>query len=375
MVRHGTELFALAPNMAIKVPAVAAGVRAIEELTASGVVINATVLFTLPQALAVAEAVERGSSAPHTPGSTSSASPLRDDHGGRSMTTCATWPRSSNSPSIRSTCARPRPPSCARPTHLPGAGYRSTLLSARCAATTTGPSSSAASSCDDPTQLAGEVQRLRGRGEIAHRRSVDETIVEELLATFPDFGRAYARRDAARGVRLLRRHGQDAAPVPRRYDRCSASCARSCYRVVRRHTTGRAPRRSADDTGAWRPSPRGAAERGAERPDVLLVSGDAYVDHPSFAPPSWRGCSSRSASPWPWRPSPRGRTRRRSRRSAGRACSSRHGRQHGLDGQSPDGASQAAPRRRLLSGRASRPAAQRATSCTRSSRAAPSPTR
>jgi transaldolase len=60
MVRHAVELSALAPNMAIKVPAVAAGVLAIEELTARGVVINATVLFTLPQALAVAEAVERG---------------------------------------------------------------------------------------------------------------------------------------------------------------------------------------------------------------------------------------------------------------------------------------------------------------------------
>jgi transaldolase len=37
-----------------------AGVQAIEEATAAGVNINATVSFTVPQALAVAEAVERG---------------------------------------------------------------------------------------------------------------------------------------------------------------------------------------------------------------------------------------------------------------------------------------------------------------------------
>ena len=60
MVQHARQLAALAPNMAIKVPAVAAGLEAIEQLTAEGVVINATVLFTLPQALAVAEALERG---------------------------------------------------------------------------------------------------------------------------------------------------------------------------------------------------------------------------------------------------------------------------------------------------------------------------
>jgi len=50
----------LAPNMQVKVPATCAGVQAIEEVTAAGVSINATVCFTVPQALAVAEAVERG---------------------------------------------------------------------------------------------------------------------------------------------------------------------------------------------------------------------------------------------------------------------------------------------------------------------------
>ncbi len=50
----------LAPNMQVKVPATKAGIQAAEDLTAAGVTINATVCFTVPQALAVAEAVERG---------------------------------------------------------------------------------------------------------------------------------------------------------------------------------------------------------------------------------------------------------------------------------------------------------------------------
>ena len=51
---------ALAPNMQVKIPVTEAGVQAIETVTAAGVNINATVCFTVPQALAVAEAVERG---------------------------------------------------------------------------------------------------------------------------------------------------------------------------------------------------------------------------------------------------------------------------------------------------------------------------
>jgi transaldolase len=50
----------LAPNMLIKIPATSAGVVAIEEATARGISINATVSFTLAQCVAVAEAVERG---------------------------------------------------------------------------------------------------------------------------------------------------------------------------------------------------------------------------------------------------------------------------------------------------------------------------
>jgi transaldolase len=50
----------LAPNMIVKIPATKAGVEAIEEATYGGYSINATVCFTLPQCVAVAEAVERG---------------------------------------------------------------------------------------------------------------------------------------------------------------------------------------------------------------------------------------------------------------------------------------------------------------------------
>jgi transaldolase len=46
--------------MIVKIPVTAAGIEAIEEATYRGVSVNATVSFTLPQAIAVAEAVERG---------------------------------------------------------------------------------------------------------------------------------------------------------------------------------------------------------------------------------------------------------------------------------------------------------------------------
>jgi len=50
----------LAPNMIVKIPVTSEGLPAIEEATYRGVSINATVSFTLPQCIAVAEAVERG---------------------------------------------------------------------------------------------------------------------------------------------------------------------------------------------------------------------------------------------------------------------------------------------------------------------------
>jgi transaldolase len=60
IVRQAEHFAGLAPNVIVKIPATAAGIHAIEEATAQGISINATVCFTVPQCVAVAEAVERG---------------------------------------------------------------------------------------------------------------------------------------------------------------------------------------------------------------------------------------------------------------------------------------------------------------------------
>jgi len=60
IVEQAVRFNALAPNMIVKIPATRAGMDAVEEATGRGISINATVSFTLPQAIAVAEAVERG---------------------------------------------------------------------------------------------------------------------------------------------------------------------------------------------------------------------------------------------------------------------------------------------------------------------------
>jgi len=60
MVEQAIKLDALGPNMQVKMPASEAGIQAMEEATYHGISINATVSFTVAQAVAVAEAVERG---------------------------------------------------------------------------------------------------------------------------------------------------------------------------------------------------------------------------------------------------------------------------------------------------------------------------
>ena len=60
IVTQAIRFSRLAPNMIVKIPATRAGIGAIEEATARGISINATVSFTVPQTIAVAEAVERG---------------------------------------------------------------------------------------------------------------------------------------------------------------------------------------------------------------------------------------------------------------------------------------------------------------------------
>jgi transaldolase len=60
IVEQAVRFARLAPNIQVKIPVTAAGIVAIEEATYRGVNVNATVSFTVPQAVAVAEAVERG---------------------------------------------------------------------------------------------------------------------------------------------------------------------------------------------------------------------------------------------------------------------------------------------------------------------------
>jgi transaldolase len=60
IVAQAVRFSQLAPNMIVKIAATRAGIVAMEEATYRGVSINATASFTLPQAIAAAEAVERG---------------------------------------------------------------------------------------------------------------------------------------------------------------------------------------------------------------------------------------------------------------------------------------------------------------------------
>lgn len=60
IVSQAESFSGLAPNMIVKIPVTRAGIPAIEQATYRGITINATVCFSLPQCIAVAEAVERG---------------------------------------------------------------------------------------------------------------------------------------------------------------------------------------------------------------------------------------------------------------------------------------------------------------------------
>ena len=60
MVRQALELKSLSPNVAIKIPGSREGVQAIRKLTALGVSTNCTSGYTVPQFIAVAEAVQAG---------------------------------------------------------------------------------------------------------------------------------------------------------------------------------------------------------------------------------------------------------------------------------------------------------------------------
>ena len=60
MLAQGRHFDTLAPNIIVKFPATSVGVAVMEEATYRGVNVNATVSFSVAQAVAAAEAVERG---------------------------------------------------------------------------------------------------------------------------------------------------------------------------------------------------------------------------------------------------------------------------------------------------------------------------
>ena len=60
MVAQGLAFVALAPNIIVKFPATSAGITAIEQATYRGVSVNTTVCFSVAQALAAGDAIEKG---------------------------------------------------------------------------------------------------------------------------------------------------------------------------------------------------------------------------------------------------------------------------------------------------------------------------
>jgi transaldolase len=60
MVAQALSFVALAPNIIVKFPATSAGIAAMEEATYQGISVNTTVCFSVAQALAAGEAIEKG---------------------------------------------------------------------------------------------------------------------------------------------------------------------------------------------------------------------------------------------------------------------------------------------------------------------------
>ena len=60
ILQQAEQFHGLAPNMQVKIPATSAGIGMVEEATYRGVNLNVTVSFTVPQAIAAAEAIQRG---------------------------------------------------------------------------------------------------------------------------------------------------------------------------------------------------------------------------------------------------------------------------------------------------------------------------
>lgn len=76
MIPQAREADAIAPNISVKLPVTKAGLVGIEELAANGISCTATVSFSVPQAIAIAEAFKRGKARAEKAGKLSASKPL-----------------------------------------------------------------------------------------------------------------------------------------------------------------------------------------------------------------------------------------------------------------------------------------------------------
>jgi transaldolase len=186
----------LAENIIVKIPATSVGVRAIEEAVARGVSVNVTVSFTVPQAVATAEAIDRGMRRREVEG-----------HDVSRMGHVVTIMVGRLDDWLKDLDARGEAEAALHEGDLEWAGiaafkrayavfqergYRSRLLSAAFRNTK-----------QWSELIGGDVvisppfawqEKIQAAGEMPARRMdvpVDPDIVERLLAAFPDFRRAY----------------------------------------------------------------------------------------------------------------------------------------------------------------------------------------
>ena len=194
MLQQGVRFASLAPNIQVKFPATRAGIEAIERATAAGVSINATVCFTAAQAVAVAEAVERGlDEFVAAGGDVATMTPVCTIMVGRlddwmrvlvERDEIAVHPDALNWAGI---AVFKRAYGLFRErgyrTRLLAAAYRhrlhwTELVGGDVVLT-------------DPARLAGPLQWKRDLAGAAHRRAGRPGTIKELLERIPDFGRAY----------------------------------------------------------------------------------------------------------------------------------------------------------------------------------------
>ena len=60
MIKMAEQVHACGPNMQVKIPTTKAGIKAMEEATYKGISVMSTICFSVDQAIACAEAIERG---------------------------------------------------------------------------------------------------------------------------------------------------------------------------------------------------------------------------------------------------------------------------------------------------------------------------